>query len=557
MRIYQLAKKLNLRSNELLKIIINIGIKGKSNLSSLSPEEIKKIKDVVFKKPSPEKKEKIIPRDPVITFLGHVDHGKTTLLDTIRKTRVAEQEVGGITQRIGASEIEFKGKRIIFIDTPGHEAFTAMRAQGAQVTDIVVLVIAADDGIMPQTVEAINHARAAKVPILVAINKIDKKEANIERVKKQLTKYNLTPEEWGGETICVEVSALNHQGINELLEMILLEAEMLELKTYPKGELEAVVIEGEMDRKKGPFSTLLVKKGTLRVGDIIVGKTTYGKVRSLINWKGEVLKEAGPSTPARVLGLSDVGKPGEIFKKVSSEKEARLIVEKSLEKEREKSLERREISLEALFEKKEEEEEKKVLNLIIKTDTQGSLKALSDALKNLEKKEQKINILHGGVGEIKKSDILLASASGSLIIGFNVGIISENDALAKEEKVETRRYKIIYEIIEDVEKILQGLFQPKFEEIIIGKTEVREIFKIPQVGIIAGSYVKEGKVVRGDKVRILRKEKIVGEGIIESLKHFQKDVKEVLSGLECGIGIKGFAEMRKGDVIEVYETKQK
>jgi len=557
MRIYQLAKKLNLRSNELLKIIINIGIKGKSNLSSLSPEEIKKIKDVVFKKPSPEKKEKIIPRDPVITFLGHVDHGKTTLLDTIRKTRVAEQEVGGITQRIGASEIEFKGKRIIFIDTPGHEAFTAMRAQGAQVTDIVVLVIAADDGIMPQTVEAINHARAAKVPILVAINKIDKKEANIERVKKQLTKYNLTPEEWGGETICVEVSALNHQGINELLEMILLEAEMLELKTYPKGELEAVVIEGEMDRKKGPFSTLLVKKGTLRVGDIIVGKTTYGKVRSLINWKGEVLKEAGPSTPARVLGLSDVGKPGEIFKKVSSEKEARLIVEKSLEKEREKSLERREISLEALFEKKEEEEEKKVLNLIIKTDTQGSLKALSDALKNLEKKEQKINILHGGVGEIKKSDILLASASGSLIIGFNVGIISENDALAKEEKVETRRYKIIYEIIEDVEKILQGLFQPKFEEIIIGKTEVREIFKIPQVGIIAGSYVKEGKVVRGDKVRILREEKIVGEGIIESLKHFQKDVKEVLSGLECGIGIKGFAEMRKGDVIEVYETKQK
>ncbi len=556
MRIYQLAKKLNLRSNELLKIILRLGIKGKSNLSSLSPEEIKKIKEVVFKKPSPEKKEKIIPRDPAITFLGHVDHGKTTLLDAIRKTRVAEQEVGGITQRIGASEIEFKGKRIIFIDTPGHEAFTAMRAHGAQVTDIVVLVIAADDGIMPQTVEAINHARAAKVPILVAINKIDKKDANIERVKKQLTKYNLTPEEWGGKTICVEVSALNHQGINELLEMILLEAEMLELKACPEVELEAVVIEGEMDRKKGPFSTLLVKKGTLRVGDIIVGKTTYGKVRSLINWKGKVLKEAGPSTPVRVLGLSGIGKPGEIFKKISSEKEARLIAEKSVEKEREKGSRRRETSLEALFEKKEKEEEE-VLNLIIKTDTQGSLRALSDALKSLEKKEQKINILHGGVGEIKKSDILLASASDSLIIDFNVGIISGNNALAKEEEVEIRKYKIIYEIIEDVEKILQGLLQPEFEEIIIGKTEVREIFKIPQVGIIAGSYVKEGKIVRGDKVKILREKKIVGEGIIESLKHFQKDVKEILSGLECGIGIKGFTEMRKGDVIEVYETKQK
>lgn len=556
MRIYQLAKKLNLRSNELLKIIINIGIKRKSNLSSLSPEEIKKIKELVFKKPSSEKKEKIIPRNPVITFLGHVDHGKTTLLDAIRKTRVAEQEVGGITQRIGASEIEFKGKRIIFIDTPGHEAFTAMRAQGAQVTDIVVLVIAADDGIMSQTVEAINHARAAKVPILVAINKIDKKEANIERVKKQLTKYNLTPEEWGGETICVEVSALTHQGINELLEMILLEAEMLELKAYPEGELEAVVVEGEMDREKGPFSTLLVKKGTLHVGDIIVGKTTYGKVRSLINWKGEVLKKAGPSTPVRILGLSNVGKPGEIFKKVSSEKEARLIVEKSARKEKEKGLKRRETRLEALFEKKEKEEEK-VLNLIIKTDTQGSLKALSDVLKRLEKKGQRINILHEGVGEIKKSDILLASASDSLIIGFNTGIIPENNALAKEEKVEIRRYKIIYKIIEDVEKILQGLFQPESEEIIIGKTEVREIFKIPQVGIIAGSYVKEGKIVKGNKVKILRNEKIVGEGIIESLKHFQKDVKEILSGLECGIGIKGFTEIRKGDVIEAYETKQK
>jgi len=556
MRVYQLAKKFNLRSSELLKIIIKVGLKGKSNLSSLSSKEIKKIKEVVFKKPSSKKKEKIIPRDPVITFLGHVDHGKTTLLDAIRKTKVAEQEVGGITQRIGASEIEFKRKRIIFIDTPGHEAFTAMRAQGAQVTDIVVLVIAADDGIMPQTVEAIDHARAAKVPILVAINKIDKKEANIDRVKKQLTKYNLAPEEWGGETICVEVSALNHQGINKLLEMILLEAEMLELKASPENELEAVAIEGEMDRKKGPFSTLLVKKGTLRVGDIVVGKITYGKVRSLINWKGEMSKEAGPSTPVRILGLSAVGRPGEIFKKVSSEKEARLIVEKSAEKEREKGLKRGEITLEALLEKKEKEEEK-VLNLIIKSDTQGSLKALCDALKNLEKKEQKVNILHRGVGEIKKSDILLASASGSLIIGFNIGIISENNALAKEEKVEIRKYKIIYKIIEDIEKILQGLFQPELEETIIGKAEVREIFKIPQVGTIAGSYVKEGKIVRGDKARILREGKIVGEGIIESLKHFQKDAKEILLGLECGIGIKGFAEMRKGDVIEVYEKKQK
>ncbi|MCD6231052.1 translation initiation factor IF-2 [Candidatus Aerophobetes bacterium] len=555
MRVYELAKKLNLRSNQLLKTISKLGIKSKSNLSSLSLEEVKKIKELVYQKPSSKKREKICPRDPVITLLGHVDHGKTSLLDAIRKTRVAQQEIGGITQHIGASEIKFQGKRIVFIDTPGHEAFSAMRAQGAQVTDIVILVIAADDGIMPQTVEAINHARAAKVPILVAINKIDKKEANVERVKKQLTKYDLTPEEWGGETICVEVSALTRQGINELLEMVLLEAEMLELKADPEGELEAVVIEAEIDRKKGPLSTLLVKKGTLRRGDIIAGKTTYGKVRSLINWKGEMLKEAGPSTPVRVLGLSSIGTPGEIFKRVSSEKEARLSVEKFIEKGREKTP-RRETNLEILLGKKEEKKER-VLNVIIKTDTQGSLKALLDVLKNFEKKGQKINIIHGGVGEIKKSDIFLAAASKSLIIGFNAGISPENNDLAKKERVEIRRYRIIYEVVENIERILQGFVEPELEEVLVGKARVREIFKIPQVGIIAGAYVEEGRIVKGNRVKIIREEKIIGEGSIGSLKHFQKDVKEVISGLECGIKIKGFTEIKKEDIIEAYETKQK
>jgi len=554
-RVYQLAKKLKLSSKELLKVSPKLGIKAKSNLSGLSSEEVKKIEELILtKRPSVKKKKAFSLRAPVVTFLGHVDHGKTSLLDAIRKTTVAKEEIGEITQRIGASEIEFQGKRVVFIDTPGHEAFTAMRAHGARVTDVAVLVIAADDGVMPQTVEAINHARAAKVPIIVAINKIDKSEANPKRVKKQLTKYDLISEEWGGETVCVEVSALSRQGLDDLLEMILLEAEMLELKSDPDGKFEAVVIEGELNKQKGPSSTLLIQKGTLHVGDVLIGGHIYGKVRALINWKNERLKKAGPSTAVKVFGLSDVGKPGDIFRKVGNEKEARRLAEEVKEEERKKSLRKRNIvDLETFY--KQEMEEKKVLNLILKADTQGTLRAVSDVLKNLENKDVKIVILHEGVGEVKKSDILLASTSKGMIIGFNVEISPENLALAKEE-VSIRNYQIIYEIIDDVKKLLQGFLQPEYEEVIIGKVEVRDIFNIPKVGVVAGSYVTEGKVTKGSKVKILREDKAVGQGVIGSLKRFNQDVNEVRAGLECGIKIEGFSGIKKGDMIEVYELKK-
>jgi len=556
MRVYQLAKQLNLPGKRVLKILHDLGIKGKGNLSGLSTEEIERVKEFVLKQEPSPKREKLIPRAPVVTFLGHVDHGKTSLLDAIRKTEIARKEIGGITQRIGASEVEFQGKRIVFIDTPGHEAFTAMRAHGAQVTDIAVLVVAADDGVMPQTVEAINHARAAKVPILVAINKIDKKEANVERVKKQLTHYDLVPEEWGGETICVEVSALTKQGLDDLLEMILLEAEMLELKAGVDEDLRAVVIEGEVDRQKGPFSTLLIQQGTLHIGDIIVGGSTYGRVRTLINWKGEKLKEAGVSTPVKVLGLSDVGKPGEVFKRVANEREARKLAEKVKEEERRKGLRKRElITLESLYKGKKEEEGKE-LNVILKADTQGSLRAISDALKNLKEEKVDINVVHEAVGEVKRSDILLASASKAIIISFNAGVSQKNRALAKEEKVSIREYQIIYEIIDDIKKALKGLLEPKYKEIVLGRAQIKNIFKIPKVGVVAGSYITEGKVIRGSKVRVLREERKVGEGIIKSLRRFDQDVEELSAGLECGINIEGFKGIEKGDLIEIYEVKR-
>lgn len=556
MRVYQLARRLNLSTAKLLKLLASSGIEAKSSLSGLSAKEARQLEESILKKrkPSPKAK-KLLPRAPIVTLLGHVDHGKTSLLDAVRQTAVAKEEVGGITQRIGASEVEFHGKKIVFIDTPGHEAFTAMRAHGAQVTDIAVLVIAADDGVMPQTVEAIDHARAAKVPIVVAINKIDKSEAKSDRVKRQLNKYDLTPEEWGGKTICVEVSALTKQGLDELLEMILLEAEMLELREDPDDDFKAVVIEGEMDRQKGPCSTLLVQEGTLRIGDILVGGSSFGKVRALINWKGKKLKEAGPSTPVRVLGLSNIGTPGSIFRKAENEKKARQLAEEAKKEERAKSLTKREkITLESLYQ--EQVKEKKALNIILKTDTQGSLKALRDVLNNLEDKEVKINIVHGGIGEVNKSDILLAAASKGIVISFNVGIVSESRTLAKDERVDIRSYQVIYEMIDDIKKSMQGLLEPVYEEVEIGEAEVRDTFRIPKVGVVAGSYITVGKMVRGSKAKVFRGDEVVGEGMVNSLKRFDKDVSEVLTGLECGVNVEGFNEVRKGDLIKVYETRR-
>jgi len=552
MRIYQLARKLNLSTQELLKILSQLKIKGKTSVSGLSAQEIKRVEGkLVKKKTSPEERE-LMPRIPVVTLLGHVDHGKTSLLDAVRKTNVAGGEVGGITQKIGASEVECKGKKIVFIDTPGHEAFTNMRAHGAQVTDIAVLVVAGDDGVMPQTIEAINHARAAKVPIMVAINKIDKAETKPERVREQLSKYDLVSEKWGGETIFVEVSALKGQGLDEFLEMILLEAEMLELKAEPEGDFQGVVIEGELDRQRGPCITLLVQKGTLRTGDLLVGGSTYGRVRSLIDWKGETVKKAGPSMPVRILGLSDVSMPGDIFRKVKKEKKARQIAESIKEKEREKGLVKREIfTLESLS---QPEEEQKTMNIIVKVDTQGSLRAISDTIKNLESEEVKIDILHAGVGEVQKSDILLASASQAIIVSFNTVASSANRDLAKEEGVNIRNYQVIYGIIDDIKKMREGLIEPRYEEKEVGEAQVREIFSIPKAGKIAGSYVSEGKMTRGSKVRVLRGEEVVGEGIIGSLKRFNRDASEVLTGLECGINIDGFSNIEKGDLIKAYES---
>ena len=554
MRIYQLARKLNLSNQELLKVLSQLKIKGKTSVSGLSAQEIKRVEGkLVKKKPSPKEKG-LMPRDPVVTLLGHVDHGKTSLLDAVRKTNVAGGEVGGITQKIGASEVECKGKKIVFIDTPGHEAFTNMRAHGAQVTDIAVLVVAGDDGVMPQTIEAINHARAAKVPIMVAINKIDKAETKSERVRKQLSKYDLVPEKWGGETIFVEVSALKGQGLDEFLEMILLEAEMLELKAEPEGDFQGVVIEGELDRQRGPCVTLLVQKGTLEIGDILVGGSTYGRVRTLINWKGETVKKAGPSMPVRVLGLSDVSMPGDTFRKVKNEKEARQTAESIKEKEREKGLIKRDIfTLESLS---QPEEEQKTMNIIVKVDTQGSLRAISDTIKNLESEEVKIDILHAGVGEVQKSDILLASASQAIIINFNTVASSANRDLAKEEGVNIRNYQVIYAMIDDIKKMREGLIEPRYEEKEVGEAQVREIFSIPKAGKIAGSYVSEGKMTRGSKVKVLRGEEVIGEGVIGSLKRFNRNASEVLTGLECGINIDGFSNIEKGDLIKAYESRR-
>ncbi len=555
-RVYQLAKRLNISTGKLLKLLTSLGIEAKSSLSGLSPKEVKQLEKSISKKrkPSPKAK-KLISRAPIVTLLGHVDHGKTTLLDVVRQTAVANEEVGGITQRIGASEVEFQGKKIVFIDTPGHEAFTAMRAHGAQVTDIAVLVIAADDGVMPQTVEAIDHARAAEVPIIVAINKIDKGEAKPDRVKRQLSKYDLAPEEWGGTTICVEVSALTKQGLDELLEMILLEAEMLELTSDPKGDFKAVVIEGEMDHQKGPCSTLLIQEDTLRIGDILVGGQSFGRVRTLINWKGKELREAGPSTAVRVLGLSDVGTPGSIFRKAENERKARQLAQAVKREERVRNLTKRdEVTLESFYQ--EEGKEKKTLNVILKTDTQGSLKALLDVLNNLEEEEVKINIVHGGIGGVNKSDILLAAASKGIVVNFNAGIASESRTLAKDERIDIKSYQIIYEIIDDIKKSMRGLLEPQYEEVEIGEAEVRDTFRIPKIGVVAGSYIRSGKVVRGSKTKVFREDEVVGEGIVSSLKRFDKDASEVLTGLECGVNVQGFNEVRKGDLIKVYETRR-
>ncbi len=502
------------------------------------------------------KSNKIITKPPVVTIIGHVDHGKTTLLDTIRKTNVTKGEIGGITQSIGAYQVNIEGKKIVFIDTPGHEAFTTMRARGVQATDLAILVVAADDGVMPQTIEAINHAKAAKVPIIVAINKIDKPNINIEKVKKELSKYDLISEEWGGDTLMVEISALQNKGIKELLEAILLQAEILELKANPKIPAKGLIIETKLDKKRGIVASVLIQDGSLKVGNFFIAGLTYGKIRNITNDKGESIKEAGPASPVEIIGFDKLPQAGDIFQIVPDEKFARTIIEERENEIRGKIVsESSKISLDKLFlEIKEGKVDK--LNIIIKTDTQGSLDALQKALSKIkvmsEEKEIKINIIHQGVGNITETDVMLASASGAIIIGFNVRPDVNIQKIARNEKVEIRLYRIIYELIDDIKLALQGYLKPKIKEVLNGYAEVREIFKIPKIGAIAGSYVLHGKISKKDKVRVVRDGKIIYEGKVASLKRFKEDVKEVNTDFECGISIENFNDFKLKDIIEFY-----
>ncbi|OMH40505.1 translation initiation factor IF-2 [Desulfurobacterium indicum] len=503
-----------------------------------------------------DKPENLKPRPPVVTIMGHVDHGKTTLLDYIRNTKVAEREAGGITQHIGASIVEVDTsegkKKITFLDTPGHEAFTAMRARGAQVTDIAVLVVAADDGVMPQTIEAINHAQAAGVPIIVAINKIDKPGANPDRVKQELTQHGLIPEDWGGTTIMVPVSAKTGEGVDELLEMISLQAELMELKANPDKKARGVVLEAKLDKQRGPVATLLVQSGTLKVGDPIVAGLYAGKIRAMFDDKGRSVKEAGPSMAVEVLGIEDVPLAGDKFYVVKDEKTARKIAEKRQELARESALEKeKRVSLEDLFAQIQEGEVKE-LNIVLKADAQGSIEAIRKSLEELSTDEVKVKIIHAGVGPITENDVMLAAASNAIIVGFNVRPDSAARKAAEREKVDMRTYRVIYDIVDEVKKAMQGLLQPEEKEVYLGSAEVRATFKVPKVGTVAGCYVKDGVIRRNANVRLVRDGVIIYDGKIASLKRFKDDVREVQAGYECGLGLENFNDIKVGDVVECY-----
>ncbi len=500
------------------------------------------------------------PRPPVITVMGHVDHGKTLLLDRIRSTNVVAGEAGGITQHIGAYQVVYDGKPVTFIDTPGHAAFTKMRARGAQVTDIVVLVVAADDGVMPQTIEAINHAKAAEVPIVVAINKIDRENADPQRVLTQLSEQGLVPEAWGGDTITVEMSALQNLGIDDLLEQLLVVAELEELTANPHGRAKGIVLEANLDVGRGPVATVLVDKGTLHVGDPIVAGPASGSVRAMIDDQGHQVKEAGPSTPVQVLGLSAVPGAGNEFRAAPDLKTAKTVAEaretaQLLRSQRGDARVQRGVKLEDIFDQIQKGEVA-TLNLVLKADVQGSLEALTESLRKLERDEVKLAFVHRAVGGISENDITLAAATNATIIGFNVRPDRKARELADLEDVEIRTYEIIYQVLEDIERAMVGMLAPEFEEVVTGEAEVREIFRIPRVGAIAGCYVRSGVITRGSKVRFLRDGVIIWKGMIASLKRFKEDAREVREGFECGIGLSDFQDLKQGDIIETFEERE-
>lgn len=503
-----------------------------------------------------DKPENLKLRPPVVTVMGHVDHGKTSLLDAIRQTSVTTSEAGGITQHIGAYAVNVNNKKIVFLDTPGHEAFTSMRARGAKVTDIAILVVAADDGVMPQTIEAIAHAKAAGVPIIVAINKIDKPTANVDRIKQGLVENGLVPEDWGGDTITVEVSAKNRIGIDDLLEMILLVAEMQELKANPNRNAVGTIVEAQLDKGKGPLATVLVQKGTLEVGDMVVSGTSSGRVRAMLDDKGKRVKKAGPSIPVMILGLSEVPNAGDFLYAVSDEKTARNVADKKRDQLREEQMKQSsKVSLDDLFERIKLGEIKD-LNLIVKGDVRGSIEALSQSLSKLDTEEVKINMIHGGVGGITETDIMLASASNAIVIGFNVRPNLNALDVAKKEKVDIRTYRVIYEAIEDIQAAVKGMHAPKIVEEVLGRAQVRATFRLPNGNTIAGIYVVNGKITRNAKVRLLRNDVVVFEGGVSSLKRFKDDAREVLTGYEAGLGLENYNDIKEGDMLEAYVLKE-
>ena len=496
----------------------------------------------------------MVSRPPVVCVMGHVDHGKTSLLDAIRNTHVIAKEAGGITQHIGAYVVDINGQKITFLDTPGHEAFTAMRMRGANATDIAILVVAADDGVMPQTVEAINHAKAAGIEIVVAINKIDKPSANIDRVKQELTEYELIPEDWGGSTICVPVSAHTGEGIKELLEMVLLTAEVMELKANPNRRARGLVIEAELDKGKGPVATVLVQKGTLRVGDPIAAGSAYGKVRAMMDDQGRRVKEAGPSMPVEILGLNDVPNAGEVFVGCKNDKDARSFAETFISQNKIKKLEetKSKMSLDDLFNQIQEGNLKE-LGIVVKADVQGSVEAIKQSLVKLSNEEVVVKIIHGGVGAINESDVTLAAASNAIIIGFNVRPDATAKETAEREGVDVRLYRVIYNAIEDVEAAMKGMLEPVFEEKVLGHAEVRQTFKASGVGTIAGSYVLDGTFERDCQARIVRDGVVIYDGKLASLKRFKDDVKEVKAGYECGFVFERFNDVKEGDQVEAFK----
>jgi len=562
----ELAEALKKTSSEVIKKLMSLGLMVGINqeidfdTASIVADEfgVKAEKEIVVSEEdilfddSEDKEEDLVPRPPVVVVMGHVDHGKTSLLDAIRESHVTESEAGGITQHIGAYTVKINNRNITFLDTPGHEAFTALRARGAQVTDIAILVVAADDGVMPQTVEAINHAKAAKVTIIVAINKIDKPGANPERVKQQLTEYGLIPEEWGGDTICVPVSAKKRENIDTLLEMVLLTADIMELKANPNKQAKGTVIEAKLDKNRGPVATLLVQRGVLKTGDSIISGATFGRIRAMTDDKGKAIKKAGPSTPVEIIGLPEVPEAGETFYVVEDEKLAKQLVEKRKQKQREQHLRTTaKVSLDDLFNQIKEGKVKE-LNIIVKADAQGSVEALKQSLEKLSNDEVKVKIIHGAVGAVTESDITLAQVSNAIIIGFNVRPAPNVADAAKDAGVDMRLYRVIYNAIEDIEAAMKGMLEPTFREVILGHTEVRQIFKISGVGTIGGCYVLDGKITRNSEVRVVRDGIVIHEGRLASLKRFKDDVKEVVQGYECGLSIEKFNDIKEGDIVESF-----